>query len=835
VFDRKSVIGLMAGCALAALATAGQAQTRAPKPAPAPAAEEAEDLEAFVVTAGKQPGAVEGDIPPVLQLGPRDIRAYGVGSVAELVEALAPQTASAQGRGGGRPAILINGARVTGFAEVRDLPTEAILRVDILPEEVSLKYGYPADQQVINLVLRPRFNALTTEAAYTIPTASGGGDGANATIDRLRIRRSNRLQLDLKASRDWPLLESDRDIQGRTDADYRTLRSGARSVALNGVLSRPLGNGIAGTINGSLDAGDSLGLLGLSPFSTRALERRTKTLDGRLALGAVGAFKGWLWTYNGSAERSESRNTTERVRQNQGFTDRTKSVSNSADSELVVSRSLFELPAGRASTTLTGGLHFLEFESDSLRSGVTRSVDLKRNSGELRANLDIPLVNRSKNPIGPIGNLSLNVNAAAESLSDFGTLTTLGAGLNWSPITQLRLIASITREEGAPTVQQIGNPELVTPGVQVFDLRTGTTNTVTRVDGGSPNLQADSRRVLKLGLNLKPFSKADVTLTANYINTRTTNVIASFPSASTQVEAFFPDRFIRDASGALTQIDARPVNYDNQEHQQLRWGINFRKTIRSTRPPAQRPFGGFRQRQGQGEGQGAAAGQPPQGAPAGPAGGQTADRPPPGPGGSPPPVRQDVQAGGGVPPGGGGGRGPGGARGGFGRGGFGGGGPGGGVFQVGLYHTMVFKDLIVIRPGLPALDLLHGGAIGQGGGTSRHQLDLQSNYSRDGLGVAFSAKWQSPTTVRATAMTGDDLRFSDLATFNLRFYADLGQQPFARQHRWLRGARATVSITNLFDTRQTVTTPQGVTPISYQPGYLNPVGRTIRFGVRKLW
>jgi hypothetical protein len=38
------------------------------------------------------------------------------------------------------------------FGGIRDLPTEAILRVDILPEEVSLKYGYRADQKVVNFV-----------------------------------------------------------------------------------------------------------------------------------------------------------------------------------------------------------------------------------------------------------------------------------------------------------------------------------------------------------------------------------------------------------------------------------------------------------------------------------------------------------------------------------------------------------------------------------------------------------------------------------------------------------------------------------------------------------
>lgn len=75
--------------------------------------------------------------------------------------------------------MLVNGVRVSGFAEIRDLPTEAIMRTDILAEEVALKYGYRADQRVVNLVLRPRFRAWTGEVNAR-STAEGGRDGLDA-------------------------------------------------------------------------------------------------------------------------------------------------------------------------------------------------------------------------------------------------------------------------------------------------------------------------------------------------------------------------------------------------------------------------------------------------------------------------------------------------------------------------------------------------------------------------------------------------------------------------------------------------------------------------------
>ena len=110
--------------------------------------EEDEEGETIVVTGQRQRGAVIGDIPPEVQLDRREIRALGAASLSELLDAIAPQTRSGRGRDGGRPVILLNGRRISGFSEIRDIPPEAIVRIDVMPEEVALKYGYRADQRV---------------------------------------------------------------------------------------------------------------------------------------------------------------------------------------------------------------------------------------------------------------------------------------------------------------------------------------------------------------------------------------------------------------------------------------------------------------------------------------------------------------------------------------------------------------------------------------------------------------------------------------------------------------------------------------------------------------
>src|SRR5690606_29146697 len=162
-------------------------------------------------------GSVIGDASPEITLDQREIRALGVGSVDDLLAALEPQLSSGRGRGGGRPITLVNGLRISSYREIRDLPTEAIVRMEILPEEVALRYGYPADQRAVNFVLRRRFRALTTELEVSAPT-EGGRVGTELEAGLLRLQGDTRLQMNIEAARQTSLLESERNVL-RTDGD----------------------------------------------------------------------------------------------------------------------------------------------------------------------------------------------------------------------------------------------------------------------------------------------------------------------------------------------------------------------------------------------------------------------------------------------------------------------------------------------------------------------------------------------------------------------------------------------------------------------------------------
>ncbi|HYW14950.1 MAG TPA: TonB-dependent receptor, partial [Allosphingosinicella sp.] len=541
---------------------AGPAETAEPGPAaqaadPEAAAEgdeEDDDGETIVVTGQRQRGAVIGDIPPLVQFDRRDIRALGAGSLSELLEAIAPQTRSGRGREDGRPVVLLNGRRISGFSEIRDIPPEAIVRVDVLPEEVALKYGYRADQRVVNFVLRRRFDAYTAEVQGGIATA-GGRESYGAELNYLQINNAGRINLGAEFRRAEPLFESERDIvqaepvAGIELGRFRTLMPRTDQLELSGTINRSVSETVSATLNGTFDVNSSTAFLGLPrpSLTPPGLRRESDTRAAHLGLAVSGSILPFQWTLTANLDRNSNESETQT---NFGL-DRSRSVSQIGNAELLLNGPLFDLPAGEVTTAARIGFDARGLTSSSDRSGIFTARQLSRTREHAQVNLDIPIASRRRAALTALGNLSANLNAEIEHLSDFGTLRTLGAGLNWSPISQISLIASVTDEDGAPSMQQLGDPVQQTPGVRVFDFVRGETVEVTRIDGGNPALIADNRRVWNFGANVRPLSKPDLSLSANYTSSRIVNAISGFPAATAEIEAAFPDRFQRDSDGRL--------------------------------------------------------------------------------------------------------------------------------------------------------------------------------------------------------------------------------------------------------------------------------------------
>ncbi len=743
--------------------------------------DDAIDGEEIVVTAPRLAGQLETDIAAETELDEAAIASYGVSNVADLLDALAPQTRSGRGRGSGRPIILINGRRIGGFGEVRNLPPEAIAKVEIFPEEVALQYGYSADERVVNMVLKPNFRQIAVEAEGGIPT-HGGRFQSEVEGSFLAIGENGRVNVNAGWEQSSLLTEAERDVGPAT----RSLLPQSDTYSIDATIQRSLDKVTDASINLRLDQTDSLSLLGPAvPGGDDPLERDSRSRNLTTTASVNGMLGDWRWSLSGNYADADQLTFTDRVT---GARDRFDSSQQSFGGSANLSGTVTEGWAGPIRLSLTGSYSGLRFDSESERSGAITTTDLGRDTPGVFGSLTLPLLD-PEYQIGNIGRVSLTLSGQVQNPSDFAALKSWGANLNWGVTDNLSLIASFNQDEAAPGIQQLGAAPLVTPAVTYYDFATGQTVEITTTTGGNPFLLAEQRRDLKLGLNWEVPMVEGLRLSVNYNRNKSDDTSNSLPLLTPEIEAAFPDRVTRDANGVLVALDQRPVNFDQVENSQIRWGLNFGKS--------------FGQQTPRGPGLGGPGGGRPDGAGAGrPRGG-----------------------GGGGPRAAGGGRGPGGPGGLF-------GGPQGGRWQVSLYHTYKLTDKIQIRPGVPELDLLNGSATGSGGGSNRHLFELDGGLFNKGLGVRLSARYDSGSTV--TGGTAGDLDFGDLATFNLRFFADLNQQPkLIEKLPFLKGSRVRLSIDNLFDAQRKITDANGVVPLNYQPGYIDPLGRYIELEWRK--
>lgn len=736
------------------------------------------DGEEIVVTAPRLAGQLETDIKAEAELDEAAIASYGVSNVSELLEALAPQTRSGRGRGGGRPIILVNGRRIGGFGEVRNLPPEAIAKVEIFPEEVALQYGYSADERVVNMVLKPNFRQIAVEAEGGIPT-QGGRFQSEVEGSFLAIGENGRVNVNAGWEQSTMLTESERGLGPAT----RSLLPESDTYLIDATIQRSLNKVTDASINLRLDQTDSLSFLGpVVGGGDVPLERDSRSRNLTTTASVNGMLGDWRWSLSGNYGDADQRTFTDRVT---GARDRFDSSQQSFGGSANLSGTMTEGWAGPIRLSMTGSYSGLRFDSQSERSGVITTTDLGRDTPSVFGSLTLPLLD-PEYEVGNIGRVSLTLSGQVANPSDFEALKSWGASLNWGVTDNLSLIASFNNDEAAPGIQQLGAAPLVTPAVTYYDFATGQTVEITTTTGGNPFLLAEQRRDLKLGLNWEVPMLEGLRLSVNYNRNKSNDTSNSLPLLTPEIEAAFPDRVTRAANGVLIALDQRPVNFDQVENSQIRWGLNFGKSFGQP-DQAGRPGGG------RGAGAGAA----------GPRGG------------------------GGPRAGGRGGRGGGG-----GPGAMFGGGPQGGRWSVSLYHTYKLTDKILIRPGVPELDLLDGSATGSGGGSNRHLLELDGGVFYKGMGARLSAKYDSGSTV--TGGTAGDLNFGDLATFNLRLFADLNQQPkLIEKLPFLKGSRLRLSFDNLFDAQRRITDANGVVPLNYQPGYIDPLGRYIELEWRK--
>jgi hypothetical protein len=696
-------------------------------------------------------GSRDSDTRPIMQISPEDLQSYATGSVQELLDALGPRIQTSMSNA--PPVILING-RLAGQTELQNLPPEAIARVDVLPEKAALRHGFPDDRRVIDLVLREHFRAFIAEASDSQST-EGGSQTGSGDVSRIHIEHDTQTTVRADYKESDRLLESERDID-TADSSARTLEPALHETKLAATLARDL-FGVRPTFEASVDAKSTDSLQGLAATDSgeEQLRQRTSTTTAHFAGRLNGMAGEFNWTAAAAYDRTDmSTRGATGVDADAGlsFLD-ANSTLDSVAVDSTVGGPFLQLPAGQAFVSANLYSRLQDFDTDTeLTDTPAADSHLSRTTTRLRLYTNFPLTSRSAQVLPTLGDLAARFNFSVEDISNFGALTSSGFGMTWRPGKLVIFNADFSTRRTAPTVQNLLDPTVVTPGVQMFDFVTDETAYVTTITGGDPDLRNAETQGTTVGLYVGPFEDR-YTFIATYRRQRILDGIGSLPPASEAVELAFPERFVRDSDGNLVEIDTRPLNLALAEKDSVHWGFNLNPLTGPQSPKA------------------------------------------------PPSPR----------------------------------------LLISVFDTWYLRDTLLVRQGLPELDLLNGAPTSIMGSSvastqPRHAVNLRTVFTYRGMGVLFNAAWHSATEVDGgSTATASTLHFSALSTLDLRLFTNLQEVPFTMQHSWAKGLRVYLGATNLLNTHQKVRDATGATPVGFEAGYVDPLGRVVSLGVRKVF
>lgn len=744
------------------------------------------DME-IVVTAKPPRGSVLGNVPPTRTFNPLDIRAYGARDINELVAGLSAETASIDLGRKTQPIVLLNGKRISRFEEIASFPTEAIERLEVFPEELALKYGYAANRKVVNIVTFNPFSSKSTIATHSM--ALKGGHATSGLSGRLlKLTSQSRYALNLSTEISKELRESERNIveppQSIGQSRFRSLLPETRQFSIDGNFGKEILGDHPFTATANILSLNSEALLGFG--ADGPLRQKVQTMTFGAGTTLSGQIPGWFWFGSANYDLTTSDTSTDlnSLSKEIDFAGARKSVF-STDVSFI--GSLLALPAGSLSATVK-----TEYSREGIRSRVQRSGSrpsnlFNRDRGILNANFDMPLLGPSYTALPWLGTLSLNAQAGLEHVSGFRMLANYGYGVYWSPIEPIRLYASASNKQSAPSIEQIGSPTIVTPNFRTFDYIRGETVDITQSIGGNPDLRADDRRTINVGISIRPIGQ-NVSFVANYVATRIINPVFEFPVITQPIQSAFPDRFERRGDGRLSAIDGTPLNLSESRQSTLRLGMNFTRALGKlptgmdlivspstdgTIPPGTLP-----------------------------ANSRVIENPPGTP--LPPEIQNAISR-----------------------------------VYFSVYHTWHLQDTIVITDGGEAFDLLNGFALDGRNGRPRHELEFSGGLFKRGIGIRLNVRWESASALRGLPSgTGDNvasLRFSSDPTADVSLFLNLEDRITGQVPQWMKKLQLSLSAQNLFDTRIKVRDQLGQTPLRYQPAYLDPTGPMINFSVRKIF
>jgi hypothetical protein len=814
------------------------------------------DLPQVLILGDLERGAVLGDTAPLIELSAPQIESFGVSSVSELLTELAPETASSRGRTDAPPVPLLNGRRISSWAEIGDIPTEAIERVEVFPEDLALKYGYAADQKVVNFIVREHYRALSADGEGEV-ASEGGAVVARGHLDYIRLTEGGRLNLDLSFEQDNRLLERQRGLHTITAGSAfdqignLTAAGSAAGGEIDPALSALAGETV--TVAGvpvlpagvTPSLGDFLALANTPRETDLSPDRTLRPATQKFHLNAVSSWTTSAGVYTAVNAGVDATDTGSL----QGLASASLLVPSGNpfspfSSAVQINRLLPELGPLRQQTdgvtyhvgfSLDGNLHHWTWsvtgseQHVATRTRTQTGVDLTAAQALLDA--DDPTLD----PFMPLpGSLltgrsddhaTLSSDSANLQLLAQGTVRELPAG---SLAGTVKLGEEASRIESDSTLagsaqssslfRHVSSAQLNLDvplssrkhGVlrPVGDLETEANLTVQQVS------DFGTLYGMNAGLHWSPSDRLNLAVSGTDDEAAPSLPMLSSPTILTPNVPTFD--YVTGQTVSVTQLSGGNPQLAADHRELLSLTLSYRPLLKrnftlnanyitsdtheltgplpAATAAAEAAFPDRYLRDADGdlvEVDGRAVNfsreqrtQLRWGL------------------NSYWPLGSETQ------------------------------GPTNLLFAI--HDTWFCRDAILIRSGLPELDLLDGGTVGASGGQPRQQIDLQAGFTHRWFGARISDRWHEASTVEGGS-PGADLSFSGLMTANLRLFADLGDASAMQGSGWAHGLRVVLAADNVFNEHQRVRDATGAVPSAYQSAYLDPLGRVIRLDLRKVF
>jgi hypothetical protein len=151
-------------------------------------------------------------------------------------------------------------------------------------------------------------------------------------------------------------------------------------------------------------------------------------------------------------------------------------------------------------------------------------------------------------------------------------------------------------------------------------------------------------------------------------------------------------------------------------------------------------------------------------------------------------------------------------------------------YYAGAGPIIHLSDKLQLRPGTPVLDILAGDTF-KGWGSPRVTSYFFGGIGYLGNSVSIGGWYQGGARVRSDRPESD-LYFSGV--FKLNLTGTLSVHHFTPHTPWTSHLQLKLEVENALDLHQHVHDANGNEPRAFQQDYLDPIGRTVKFTIRKL-